>query len=828
MSEILIVDDQSSNRYLLRTILEASGYGVTEASNGADALEIMARFPPKVIISDILMPQMDGFAFCRRCKKEPRFRDIPFIFCTATYTDERDRELAMQLGALRFLTKPVEPEAFLVLIQQALEERQHHEEAPNVAKETEETVFFRLYNEVLVRKLEDKMLALEESHRVLEESKRRFESMVHHTADMIVVLDKQGVVQYASPACERILGIPPDSMIGKSLLLHIHPEDRPLVEERLRSGWRVGGHASSLLEVRGLAKEGRVVDLEAVGTNLLEDPLMRALIVNVRDISERKRQEKLLRHSEEALRRRLIELEAVSNVSGALRTARTIQEMLPILLEQMVSALESEAGLVMLAYPYRDNLCAAAKGWMSSNEVSHAQLTEGIIGRVFRTGESYRTREIVSDPLMYAPFAERTPKGWGGVFLPIRVSSEVVGIVCVSVPLPREISAEEEKLLRALVEIAGTAIQRLHLHQETKTRLRQLQALHTVEQAIAASLDLRMTLQILLEQATTHLSVDAAGVLLLQPKSVMLSHAASRGFDGREYEQIQARLGEEGSGKAVLERRPILISDLRECAEFGRTSLIQQEHFVGYVAIPLIAKGQVKGVLEIFHRDVLRPNADWWSFLESLAGQAAVAIDNLQLFDGLQRSNAELMLAYDATIEGWSHALDLRDKETEGHTQRVTEMTLKLAHAVGMTDEECMHIRRGSLLHDIGKLGVPDAILHKAGPLTPEEWVIMRQHTQFAYDMLWPITYLRPAIDIPYCHHEKWDGTGYPRGLKGEQIPLSARLFAVVDVWDALRSDRPYRKGWEMERILAHIQSQSGTHFDPQAVEVFFQVVGTS
>ena len=194
--------------------------------------------------------------------------------------------------------------------------------------------------------------------------------------------------------------------------------------------------------------------------------------------------------------------------------------------------------------------------------------------------------------------------------------------------------------------------------------------------------------------------------------------------------------------------------------------------------MPLIAKGQVVGVLEVFHRAPLTAGPDWLRLLEALAGQAAIAIENAQMFEGMQRSNLELALAYDATIEGWSHALDLRDKETEGHTQRVTEMTVRLARAMGIADAELAHVRRGALLHDIGKMGVPDSILLKPGPLTEEEWVLMRQHPLFAYDLLSPIAYLRPALDIPYCHHEHWDGTGYPRGLKGEEIPLTARLFA--------------------------------------------------
>jgi len=181
--------------------------------------------------------------------------------------------------------------------------------------------------------------------------------------------------------------------------------------------------------------------------------------------------------------------------------------------------------------------------------------------------------------------------------------------------------------------------------------------------------------------------------------------------------------------------------------------------------------------------------------------------------------------AYEATIEGWSLAMDLRDKETEGHTRRVSEMTLRLAQAMGIDDEQLVHVRRGALLHDIGKLGSPDQILLRPGKRTDEEWQIMRQHPQFAYEMLKTIEYLIPAISIPYCHHEKWDGSGYPRGLSGEQIPLEARLFAVVDVWDALTSDRPYRPAWDHEKTLAYIKAGAGAQFDPQVVELFLKVL---
>jgi HD-GYP domain-containing protein (c-di-GMP phosphodiesterase class II) len=200
----------------------------------------------------------------------------------------------------------------------------------------------------------------------------------------------------------------------------------------------------------------------------------------------------------------------------------------------------------------------------------------------------------------------------------------------------------------------------------------------------------------------------------------------------------------------------------------------------------------------------------------------------LNMLEDVSDSYKELVLAYDTTIEGWSRALDYRDKETEGHSQRVTEITLQIARATGTGEEELIHLRRGALLHDIGKMGIPDNILLKPGKLTDEEWVVMKRHPEIAYELLSPIVFLRPALDIPHCHHEKWDGTGYPRGLRGEQIPLAARIFALVDVWDALRSDRPYRPAWPEERVFEHIRMSAGSHFDPEVVELFLKVLGKS
>jgi HD-GYP domain-containing protein (c-di-GMP phosphodiesterase class II) len=358
--------------------------------------------------------------------------------------------------------------------------------------------------------------------------------------------------------------------------------------------------------------------------------------------------------------------------------------------------------------------------------------------------------------------------------------------------------------------------------EKIQRQVRRFQALRAIDIAISAGPDLQFTLGILLEQIIAQLNVDAAAILLHRMGTPLLEYTANRGFRTQGPVRAKAYIGRGFAGIAALTQKTIHIPDLSVSLGVGEQLIpIEAEEFKVYYGIPLIAKGQVKGVLEVFLRTPCSIDPDRLEFLEVLGGQAAIAIDNSSLFEQLQDSNTELSIAYDATLEGWAKALEMRDRETEGHAHRVIEMTLAVADRIGIKGDMLQHIRRGALLHDIGKMSIPDSILLKPGPLTPDEWEIMRQHPVHAYEMLKTIDYLSTALEIPYCHHERWDGKGYPRGLKGRDIPISARIFAVVDVWDALTSNRPYRPAWTARQALEYIQKESGKHFDPQVVDAF-------
>lgn len=385
------------------------------------------------------------------------------------------------------------------------------------------------------------------------------------------------------------------------------------------------------------------------------------------------------------------------------------------------------------------------------------------------------------------------------------------------------LNAEKPGLLAIVQDVSGER----QADEKTQRHLEHIRALRIIDSAISGSMDFQVTLTIILQQAMTQLKMDAVVILVYEPSMNILKYAAGRGLRTDALQFTSLHIGEGYAGMAALQKNVVQVPDLQNVQqEFSRSTRFSKEGFQSYYCVPLIAKGAVKGVMESFHRTHFKPDAEWLDFFETLGGQAAIAIESATLFNELQRSHLELTLAYDSTLEGWSKALDMRDRDTEGHTRRVTEMTERLAMEFKFKDADQIHIRRGAILHDIGKMGIPDSILLKNDSLSNAEWEIMRQHPSMAKDMLSSISYLRPALDIPYCHHEKWDGTGYPRGLKGEQIPLSARIFAVVDVFDALTSDRPYRRAWSVQQALDYIQSESGTHFDSEVVSIFMREIG--
>lgn len=651
----------------------------------------------------------------------------------------------------------------------------------------------------------------------LRESEVRYRDLVEQASDGIFLADAQGRLAGVNPRGCAMLGYTRDEILQLSIQDLIPPDDlagKAIPFHELRAGKTV------LVERRLRRKDGLLVPVE-ISARMLDSGLLQGI---VRDVTERKKMEG-------ETRRQAARAEALLRTASRLNAQLDLDRVLKVVCQETCAALDVPVAAVMLHDDKRDVLYLAGGSGLPPGFTERVKplpraLYDEYVRRMGPVVVIPDLRAIPELPVsaLCRDYGLRTCAG-----VSMQRGGSLIGALAVAtMGEVRRFAADELALLQGLADQAAQALVNARLFSETRRRLKLVQALRNIDMAITGSLDLRVTFSVALDEITAQLDMDAAAILLLNLHTQTLEYAAWRGFRTKAPDHIRLRLGEGYAGRAALERHTVYIPNLSEAAvESAQAPLLASEGFVAYYAVPLIAKGRVQGVLEVFHRTPAKSDGEWLEFLETLAGQAAIAIDNVALFDQVQRSHVELILAYDATIEGWSRALDLRDRETEGHTQRVTEMTLSLARALGVKEEELVHIRRGALLHDIGKLGVPDGILLKPGPLTPEEWEIMHRHPQYAYEMLSPITYLRPALDIPYCHHEKWDGTGYPRGLKGEQIPLAARIFAVVDAWDALSSDRPYRRAWPPEKVRAYLKDEAGKHFDPRVVEVFLNELGS-
>ncbi|MGQ0604173.1 MAG: HD domain-containing phosphohydrolase [Anaerolineales bacterium] len=389
-------------------------------------------------------------------------------------------------------------------------------------------------------------------------------------------------------------------------------------------------------------------------------------------------------------------------------------------------------------------------------------------------------------------------------------------------------------LLRTALEtdlkgnVIGTRAMYMDVSQtkQAEAELRADAAIHDLARSAVSEMDFDATAQSLVDQLGEVVNADGCYIALWDEGQRRVIPAAAYGPFRETYRNMHVAQPEERTlTQSVIEaRRTLVVEDVRNSPYIG-PRLAERFKAQSVIGVPLIAGNAALGAALITFNTAHHFTPDEIARVERLCGPIALVMAKAKLIEQLQAAHAELTTAYETTLEGLAKALELRDKETEGHTQRVTEMTVRLAREVGITEDEIVHIRRGALLHDIGKIGVPDSVLRKPSSLTVVEMSVMRKHPEYAYELISAIEFLYPAIDIPYCHHEKWDGTGYPRGLRGDAIPLAARIFAVVDVWDALSSDRPYRQAWPPEKVTEHMRSLSGTHFDPEVVEAFLKLL---
>ena len=606
-------------------------------------------------------------------------------------------------------------------------------------------------------------------------------NVVEQAAISIVITDLAGIITYVNPFFEKITGYPATEAIGQdSRILNSGYQEKAIYEELWTTILGGGVWYGHFINRR---KDGSLYHEDATFFPILDDiGQMTSYVAIKKDITDKIQAEATVYKLNRALRMLSECNKTIVRISDEMTllhdTCQHIVEIGGYRLAWVGFAEHDTAKTVrpVAQYGYEE-------GYLDTMKINWADTERGRgpTGTTIRTGKPTIIQNILTNP-NYAPWqAEATKRKYASsIALPLLANGQTFGVLNIYAVEPDAFDDDEINLLMELVNDLAYGVVALRIRAD---RALTVKALHESEN---------------LHRTTLGSISDAVFITDFYGDFTYICTNAEVIF-GYSFEEIRAF----GNISKLLLGDIFIPNELKALGEIVNIEWEIKDK-IGQTHSLLVNVKQVSvktGTILYTCRDVTKRK------------QAEIA---------LRQAHTELAQAYNETIVGWGRALELRDYETEGHSQRVTELSLRLARAMGITDEsELIHIQRGALLHDIGKMGVPDNILLKSGPLTDAEWEIMRQHPVYAYDMLKPIAYLHPALDIPYCHHEKWDGSGYPRGLKGEEIPLAARIFSVVDVWDALRSDRPYRAAWSKETVLDYIHQRAGQQFDPQVVQVF-------
>lgn len=769
---ILIVEDEEGLALHLSFLLKRIRYTPLEpVAYGEEAVEKAAALKPDLVLMDInLAGKMDGIEAARLINQQ---HNIPVIFLSALADDAVIAEAAGS-APYAYLVKPVNEADLRAAIDIALYKHQ----------------------------MENRLRESEERYRLL------FETMTSGFGLAEVIRDDSGeVVDFRllgiNPELARIYGRKPGECDGKTFR-ELLPDwnTRPLIE-RLSQVALTGSPDS----FEHFAEEaGRYFKITAYS------PVRGQFAHIVEDITERKLAEQSLKESETRFRQLA---EGVSEVFW-LR--------------------QGGSGQLLYVSPAYERVFGRSCAELYENPDAFFQdVHADDLPRLKSAQEALDMHGI--------PFNEEfriiRPDGqqrwiWARTYPVAEDTGEVTRYSGIAEDIT-ERRQTEQNLRRSEAELRARELMLRESYINLERSLQRMTALRNVDLAITTHTDQASMAEAILADIVNLQEIDAAVLFVPnvpapgRPRGTgPLSALRLAGLAGMTEAVLD---GSVLSWQMILVNhvfqtcQPMYINDLRMDPHPGAQALHRVAGFNTCAVLPLLARGQSKGVLQFFHRDDHEPDADWQTFLQSLALQAAIGIDHVEMLENLKNTNRELAMAYDETIKGWAQALELRDKETRGHSGRVSDLTVKLAMALGMSGEDLDHIRRGAFLHDIGKMAIPDSILGKTGPLSNDDWITMRQHPTIGYRMLSNIEYLKPALDVVYCHHEKWDGTGYPRGLKGEEIPLSARIFTVIDVWDALTNNRPYRLAWPEDEVRAYLIKEKGKHFDPRIVDTFLSSV---
>lgn len=546
-----------------------------------------------------------------------------------------------------------------------------------------------------------------------------------------------------------------------------------------------------------------------------------ALLIN--DISSRKRTEEAIKISERNFRTRSRELEILYTLSTSLRETQEEGDILPILLHQLNTIIPCDAAEVILCDPTGEMFTVIqASGFLCDSQGLSFSSNTGVTSEVAIRRESLILHDYTSHPKAF--FADPAAREIGpALFVPMQDKDDLIGILFAARRKGKDsqdFSESELRLISAVSELAGTAIHRVRMSKKARVQLRRTQSLHAIDSTISGSFDLQQVLKTILSTTCTELRVEAAAIAILNHETMALEYQAVHGFTWNDLKLPRIQLPRSLAAEAVMNQKTIHVMGMADHENANHFPFSPREKLRDYYAAPIIAKGKILGILEVFSGDSVHTDQDWYDYLETLAGQASLAIDNLTLFESIQATNHQLRITYDHTIEAWSRSIDLHCGEPEGSSIMLAELTIAIATRMEITGKELIDLRRAALLHDIGEANLPDSVLKKTKPLTATERKQIEQHPLVGYEIVNRIDFLRGAAELIRAHHERWDGSGYPDRLRSTDIPIGASILAVADVWMALLSNRPWRAQWTAEQIIDHFTQNKGVLFDPNICDL--------
>jgi PAS domain S-box-containing protein len=780
-SSILIVDDEPIGRETLEDLLISENYQLFFASDGPGAIAAVKENPPDLILLDVMMPGMDGFEVCKHLRANQSTAELPIVLVTAL--DDLDSRIrGIEAGADDFISKP--------------------------------------YNRTELR-ARVKTITKLNRYRLLHIERLRFESLFTQSPDAILIVTYNEKVVEFNPVFAQLCKVNDNSTLtNKKFPSLFHEKDRALINHLLNQALQ-NNSKKLRCEADLITWPAGYLPVEVIFVNFpsKDQPSVQVII---HDLSEHV-------EARQKIQQQFSMLDSLFKSAENLVSNRDFNELSNEITNICVNNLEActawigrlSSNLEWISIAKAGSDCARQMETVLKHNYVVQQLnsqkgSRPLIFNRYSNPELFQQDSQESTSLLIQALA----------FFPLIAKDTFLGTLAL---LSREeffFTPERINVFKTFANQAAAALENARLFALNEKRLRHLQALRNVDVAITSSMDLETTYSVLLEQVMLQTGSSLTELLLLDQQSMTLRRILSLGEKFNRNQQSEVPISNTLSGQVILSRRTLIIQDLPSYAashEIGNS--IFTHDFRAYVGIPLISKGKIRGIFQTFYKKPLSDNEEYISLLEAFASQAAIAADNINTYNEIQQTNTNLVLALDAVLISWASSLELRDFEPQGHPQRLADLTLQLAKLMAVPKEELIHIWRGALLHDIGKISISEDIMLKKGKLTPEEWESIYQHTIIAEKLLSPINFLNPAKEIPIYHHERWDGSGYPKGLKGEEIPLSARIFMVVEVYDTLISDRPYRSGWSKENAISFISENAGVLFDPVVVERFLALI---